>query len=317
MDSNKKCKRTVKSCEFLLNYAKITFKVRLKSFYFLIPTLAILFFVLVGYQPNSNTQDNFSEIAKIALRDAGNKLLLSNNDSTSLILPVLELEKNRYQLSFQNNLLIVPDNLIRIVTKSLEASHLPNNYIIEVVNCNTKEVSYSYQIKDNKENNIIPCMGRNLPLDCYSINVLFMNDTSSVTTYMNYSLFSLALIAFVSVGLFYKKRGKDGNKEKGSYYSVIGNYKFYKDQNKLVKGESIIKLTSKECELIKIFSENQNQIVKRELLIKEVWEDNGVFVGRSLDAFISKIRKKFEGDNSVNIINIHGVGYKLETSKNL
>jgi len=57
--------------------------------------------------------------------------------------------------------------------------------------------------------------------------------------------------------------------------------------------------------LIKIFSENQ--IVKRDLLIKEVWEDNGVFIGRSLDVFISKIRKKFGNDNSMNITNVHGV----------
>ncbi|MBQ4822890.1 helix-turn-helix domain-containing protein [Aquimarina sp. MMG016] len=63
-----------------------------------------------------------------------------------------------------------------------------------------------------------------------------------------------------------------------------------------------------------IFSQNQNQIVKRDQLIKEVWEDNGVFVGRSLDAFISRIRKKFNNDRSINIVNVHGVGYKLEVS---
>ena len=78
--------------------------------------------------------------------------------------------------------------------------------------------------------------------------------------------------------------------------------------------EKEIKLSSKECELLKIFCENKNNIVKRELLIKEVWENNGVVVGRSLDTFISKLRKKLEGDSSVNLINIHGVGYKLEIS---
>ena len=75
-----------------------------------------------------------------------------------------------------------------------------------------------------------------------------------------------------------------------------------------------ITLTSKECELIDILSRNQNQVVKRDQLVKEIWEDKGVFVGRSLDAFISKIRKKLRDDHSVKIVNVHGVGYKLEVT---
>lgn len=63
-----------------------------------------------------------------------------------------------------------------------------------------------------------------------------------------------------------------------------------------------------------MFSSNQNKVIKRELIVKEIWEDNGVFVDRSLDTFISKLRKKFKNDPTINIINIHGVGYKLEVN---
>jgi len=115
--------------------------------------------------------------------------------------------------------------------------------------------------------------------------------------------------------MFYKKRkihknGYDGTSD----YTRIGHYKFYQDQNKLIKDAQEITLSVKECELMHIFSQHQNQVVKRDLLIKEIWEDNGVFVGRSLDTFISKLRKKFKDDDSINIINVHGVGYKLEIS---
>jgi len=55
-----------------------------------------------------------------------------------------------------------------------------------------------------------------------------------------------------------------------------------------------------------------NEISNRKQLQKEVWEDDGVLVGRSLDVFISKLRKKLEADPAVRIINIHGKGYKLE-----
>ncbi|MGB1041616.1 MAG: helix-turn-helix domain-containing protein, partial [Flavobacteriales bacterium] len=61
-----------------------------------------------------------------------------------------------------------------------------------------------------------------------------------------------------------------------------------------------------------IFAESPNQIVKREELTKRVWEDNGVFVGRSLDTYVSKLRKKLNSDESIKLTNVHGIGYKLE-----
>ncbi len=88
--------------------------------------------------------------------------------------------------------------------------------------------------------------------------------------------------------------------------------KFYPEQNKLVKEADEISLSKKECELLEIFVANPNQVLKREDLTKRVWEDNGVFVGRSLDTYISKIRKKLQEDDSIKITNVHGVGYKLE-----
>ena len=80
----------------------------------------------------------------------------------------------------------------------------------------------------------------------------------------------------------------------------------------LVKKAKEIALSKKECELLEIFIANANQVVKREELTKRVWEDNGVIVGRSLDTYISKLRKKLQQDKSIKLTNIHGVGYKLE-----
>ena len=85
----------------------------------------------------------------------------------------------------------------------------------------------------------------------------------------------------------------------------------------MVKSAVEISLSKKECELLEIFFENLNDIVKREELEKRVWEDNGVFVGRSLDTYISKLRKKLKEDNAIKLTNIHGVGYKLEVIKDL
>jgi len=276
--------------------------------------MVLISFTLFGYV-DFEENDNFSERVKIALRDSGNKLLLSVGDSTSLIMPVIELDENTFELSFQNELHIEPVSLASILGQSLVDSKLPNSYIVEVIDMDSGEVSYSYEVKSDAEESIMSCIGRNLPFDNYKIKIHFTEDRSVLILDTDYSLLPLVFIGFIGFGLLYWKNGKHyTSKVAVSPFSKIGNYRFYQEQNKLVKRNNTIELTAKECELITIFSEKPNQIIKRDLLIKEVWEDNGVFVSRSLDTFISKIRKKFQDDDSINIVTVHGVGYKLEIS---
>ncbi len=274
----------------------------------------ILSLTLLSFTRNGET-GHFDEIVKISLRDVGNKLLLLNGDSTSLIHPIRKLDANSFELSFQNKLSILPDSLVSVVSHSFEMAQLPQDYIVEVISRGNNEVAYSYQIKENVENNIIPCVGRNLPLDAYRIKILFAAHEPFLMSQKGVSIVSLVLIGCIGLALLLKpKAGNKNGIDTNSGYVEIGGYKFYQNQNKLVKGDLTVKLTAKECELIRLFGEHPNQILKRDFLEKEVWEDNGVVVGRSLDTFISRIRKKFRHDDSVNLVNVHGVGYRLEIS---
>lgn len=287
---------------------------RIKPIYSSFVALTAICITFIAFQsPNNNV--NFSEKVKVALRDAGSKLLLANRDSSSLILPVRKVKENRYEIAFEGNLSITPDSLVGVVNSSLKTAKLSKQYIVEVINCNTQEVSYSFQITGTKEENIVPCQGRVLPLDCYTVQVLFIENSSFFRSNQNLILISLLALIFTFLAITYFKR-KPKNKpfDKLDDHIKIGNYKFYETQNKLVKDAFEIKLSTKECELMKMFSSQQNQVIKRDVIIKKIWEDNGVFVGRSLDTFISKLRKKFKDDDSINIINVHGVGYKLEVS---
>jgi DNA-binding response OmpR family regulator len=74
----------------------------------------------------------------------------------------------------------------------------------------------------------------------------------------------------------------------------------------------IQELTNKEAKLLKLFCVNQNQVISRDAIQKSIWEDEGYFVGRSMDVFISRLRKLLKDDPNVTITNVHGVGYKLE-----
>jgi hypothetical protein len=278
-------------------------------------SLVVLSFLISGYSTNVN-DETFSKLVKVALRNAGNSLLLQSNDSTSLVLPVIETENNNFQLSFQTELSITPDSLVKAIDKNFTALNFPNDYLVEVINCSNQEVSYSYSVSNNEEKNIVPCLGRNLPLTCYAINVSFNQSTTLMGLNFGSSWYLLLLLGLLGAMLLYLTKKKQVSKiQDASSFATIGDYKFYKEQNELVKNGKNIKLTSKESELLQIFCDHQNHVVKRDLLIKEVWEDKGVFVGRSLDTFISKLRKKFKDDNRVNLLNVHGVGYKLQITK--
>lgn len=73
-----------------------------------------------------------------------------------------------------------------------------------------------------------------------------------------------------------------------------------------------IQLTQKEADILALFVNNPNTLLKREFILKTIWEDDSYFIGRSLDVFISKLRKHFKEDSSINITNIHGSGYKFQ-----
>ena len=72
------------------------------------------------------------------------------------------------------------------------------------------------------------------------------------------------------------------------------------------------KLTAREAMLLKLFCDHQNHILKRETILKHVWGDDDYFMGRSMDVFISKLRKYLARDPNLQIANYHGVGFRLE-----
>ncbi len=256
----------------------------------------------------------FSELVKIALRDVGNKLLLADQDSTSLILPVQKIEESKFQLSFERELTIFPDTLVKVVQESFQKANLPSHYQLEVKQCKDLEVAYSFLQNANVEKSIVPCNGRTIPQKCYTIEVRFLEKTTNSSNKIIWIvLLSLVIIAaFVS----FPKRKKiiqfDPTNENGI---SLGKFQFYPDENKLMVKAVEISLSKKEVELLTLFVANPNKIIKREELSKKVWEDHGVFVGRSLDTYISKLRKKLSDDESIKLTNVHGIGYVLEVKE--
>ena len=97
----------------------------------------------------------------------------------------------------------------------------------------------------------------------------------------------------------------------------VGKYLFNYNQQLLICDGISQKLTSKETELLYILAINAFQNVERNVILKKIWGDDNYFNGRSMDVYIAKLRKYFKDDNTVEIMNIHGSGYRLIYNKNV
>ncbi len=90
-----------------------------------------------------------------------------------------------------------------------------------------------------------------------------------------------------------------------------GDYTFCYSQLTLSYDEEVQRLTHREAEVLKFFLERANQVVKREEILVAIWGRDDYFLGRSLDVFLTRIRKMLARDSRVKLENIHGVGFKL------
>ena len=277
-------------------------------------SICLAIFAAIMVFTSTKKDETFSELVKIALRDVGNKLLLANQDSTSLILPVQKVEESKYQLSFEKELTIYPDTLVKIVQQSFQKANLPSHYQIEVKQCKDLEVAYSFLQNANVEKSIVPCSGRNIPKKCYTIEVRFLEKTATSSSKIIWIV--LMSLSILSAFVFFPKRKKTKQSDSTIKDGIqLGKFQFYPEESKLLLASNEISLSKKEVELLSLFIENPNKIIKREELSKKVWEDHGVFVGRSLDTYISKLRKKLSDDESIKLTNVHGIGYVLEVKE--
>jgi hypothetical protein len=283
-----------------------------KRIFLYLSLLIIISLILITWRAKEKSQSDYSA-PEIAIREIGHRLLLSSKDSTSLILPVKELEPFKFKLSFNVELSIVPDSLVDIIMHTFKKAQLSEYYIVEVRHCEDNQVAYSYKMRNEIDKSIIPCSGRFLPTNCYEIEISLIDRLIPVSNKSIYIYILLLVLVFVGLDIFIlKKLESKASLESNSNHMSIGSFLFYPDQNKLVKQAIEIPLSMKECELLAIFVANPNQVIKRDELMKKVWEDKGVVVGRSLDTYISKLRKILKGDESIKLVNVHGVGYKLE-----
>ncbi len=278
--------------------------------------LLLLMFVSVICVAFSITGNDDFDIARreVLLRRIGHEILLESGDSTSRVLPVKKIAENEYQVSFENAFTFQPGSLVNITQGLLAKDPLTSDYVVNVLNCANASVVYGYAISKNKKDDIVPCIGRRQPKACYMIDIKF-KPTGIATARNEYFLGGLLFLGFVGF-IFLRpvnpRKALPGNRH--SEIFTLGSMSFDTETRKLMINEKTIDLTKTETRVLRIFALSPNETIERSRLQKEIWEDEGVIVGRSLDMFISKLRKKLEFDPNIKIVVIRGKGYKLEIS---
>ena len=91
----------------------------------------------------------------------------------------------------------------------------------------------------------------------------------------------------------------------------LGSFNFNSETQTLVRNDESHKLTTKESQLLRLLALHKNEILDRNYALKLIWHDDNYFNGRSMDVYIAKLRKYLKAENKVEIVNVHGKGFKL------
>ncbi len=120
--------------------------------------------------------------------------------------------------------------------------------------------------------------------------------------------FSMEELLFRIEAILRRTKGARGGDK---HQWTIGIFTFDAQKQLLSRPGSQQKLTTKESELLKLLCNNMNQVLERNFALKAIWIDDNYFNARSMDVYITKLRKYLKSDSNVQIINVHGKGYKL------
>ena len=296
-----------------------------------LPSIFIFLFVFAGIllaPAQSQAQAPHMEMHReVSLRMIGHQVLLDAGDSTSRVLPIeKEEEQDKYRIQFDSEFQFIPEELVATVRRVMGETALSESYIIAVEECATGKVVYSYQIGFLAYADIIPCKSRPLPKACYTllftlldvdqptiasnpVAVVVEEGGSSEMNKMAYPL--IAILSVLMIGGLVVLRKKRRQPKIDPNMIALGDYQLDKLNTELIFDKQRITLTSKEADLLMLLYEAVNTTIEREVMLQRVWGDEGDYVGRTLDVFISKLRKKLQADPKVKIVNIRGVGYKL------
>lgn len=264
-----------------------------------------------------------SEKINLAIRKTVDALLKEAGDTLSRIPPVEQVAENKWrvQLSDSFNYKMLSLHL----AQSFNTYLIKDPYYVAIKRCGTGLLDLGYHKSDiTSDGENIPCQDRYLPSTCHYLEVTFTEGSFAEVAAVKSRWLPASVLTFLVIGtglyfLFFNKKRKNVYPENTDELPVKKEAEWLKFGQSQLDVEALTlcifeqkqKLTYREAKLLNLFVSNPNKLLTREFILQQVWENEGILVGRSLDVFVSRLRKKLTNDDQISIDGVHGVGYKL------
>ncbi|GAB3959515.1 hypothetical protein GCM10028805_55780 [Spirosoma harenae] len=273
-------------------------------------------FAVLTPSETGNKKAYFAQKVNLALRRTAHHLLSNAGDDSSRIEPVKQSDDRTFLIRINRSFNY--DQLPNLLKESFQVHDIKDNYDVAVLDCANGEVQLGYNFRDFINTKEVSCVGRKQIAGCYTLQVSFSQlERSPESSTMAWGL--PAGILLIGLGyVVWRKRVVSGPinhtlpDPKTTGFIEFGRSSFDDKTQTLHSGTDRHKLTYREAKLLRFLISHANQVIDRDLILKSVWEDEGIIVGRSLDVFISRLRKLLVDDPTVRIVAIHGIGYRLE-----
>lgn len=253
----------------------------------------------------------------LALRETGDRLLDLAGDSTSTIAPIKHQKAHTWLLQLEHRFNY--DSLPRILHRALLRQDIRSDYYVSVLRCGDAELMLGYAANAYESGEDVACGGRDLTTDCLNIELSFLEkEIPQPNPWKTRFIWLSAFLLLIAIGNIYylRKRSKplveDFPLEENLSLLHFGQSSLdFANQKLWVKGQPK-DLTFRETKLLHYLVQNANQVLDRERVLEAIWQDEGMLVGRSLDVFVSRLRKLLKEDDGIKINSVHGVGYRFE-----
>ncbi len=277
--------------------------------------LQLLWFIS---KPNKGKQTVSTEKVNLALRRTAHLLLKEAGDSSSLIPPVHQINEHTWLLQLEHS--FAYEKLPNLLQKSFEINQIEENYNVSILSCADGTLLLGYNFQDYAQNKDLPCGGRAYTTDCRNIQVTLLGETAIL---QQFSFLGWLFATFLTTILFYlsqktvaKKNNEQTQATDETTASIaFGQSRFDVANQIFICNDVAHSLTYREAKLLNLFVQNRNQVLERSFILENVWADEGILVGRSLDMFVSRLRKILRNDDTIQLVAVHGVGYRMDVKE--
>lgn len=251
-----------------------------------------------------------SDDINLALRRTADRLLRTAGDSTSRIPAIEQTDEHTWRIlldqSFNYDLL--PTHL----QASLDKYGVAMPYQVAIRRCIDAGIDLGYHQSDILNHEEAPCQGREMPEGCHYIEIVFESGGTSEAGWWHIPLLFLTGLGVMLLLFLNRKKPVTKGLPAHQPNLMLGNTSLDITSQVLLCAGQRQTLTFRETKLLRLFMAHPNRLLEREYILQQVWADEGVLVGRSLDVFVSRLRKKLTADPSLVIVAVHGVGYRLD-----